>query len=94
MDHCSGGIGAWQIGQTGKLAAGASNTTQDNVLMRMVAWVKQGDEYAPETLTGYKFVNDTVELGVELTRSHCKYPKRNVCTDPAYYALASSWTCV
>lgn len=55
MDHCEGGLGAWQIGQT---AIGALNTTLDpqhNVLLRMIDWVENGN--APETVTGVKFVN-------------------------------------
>lgn len=58
MDHCSGGVGAWQIGQT---AQGA--TTEDpqrNVLLRMVDWVENGE--APETVTGVKFVNVSFPL--------------------------------
>ena len=55
MGHCSGGVGAWQIGQT---ALGSANTTLDaqhNVLLRMVDWVENGN--GPETVTGVKFVN-------------------------------------
>jgi feruloyl esterase len=55
MDHCAGGPGAWQIGQT---SLGAANVTQDpqhNILLRMVDWVENGN--APETVTGTKFVN-------------------------------------
>jgi len=55
MGHCSGGVGAWQIGQT---ALGAANTTlnaQNNVLLRMIDWVENGE--APVTLTGTKFIN-------------------------------------
>ena len=55
MDHCSGGVGAWQIGQT---ALGAANTTPDaqhNILLRMIDWVENGQ--APVTVTGVKFVN-------------------------------------
>lgn len=57
MGHCSGGVGAWQIGQT---TLGAANTTldaQNNVLLRMIDWVEKGDAYAPDTVTGVKFVN-------------------------------------
>lgn len=57
MEHCSGGAGAWQIGQSAEGAAGVSRDAQENVLARMVEWVERGEEYAPETLTGRKFVN-------------------------------------
>jgi feruloyl esterase len=51
--HCGGGDGAHMIGQTG-----AETTTldpQDNVLVRMIDWVENGN--APETVTGTKYVN-------------------------------------
>jgi feruloyl esterase len=53
MDHCGSGLGAHMIGQSA-----AEMTTldpQDNVLMRMVAWVERGE--APVTVTGTKYVN-------------------------------------
>ncbi len=53
MDHCSGGVGAWHVGQT--TAGATSEDAQDNVLLTMVAWVEEGE--APETVTGTKFVN-------------------------------------
>lgn len=55
MDHCSGGVGAWQIGQTTLGAADVKLDPQNNVLLRMVAWVEQGE--APVTVRGTKFVN-------------------------------------
>jgi hypothetical protein len=51
--HCGGGVGAHMIGQTG-----VETTTldpQNNVLVRMVDWVENGN--APETVTGTKYVN-------------------------------------
>lgn len=55
MDHCSGGVGAWQIGQT---SAGATTLEpQRNLLLRMVEWVEKGDGHAPVTVTGVKYVN-------------------------------------
>lgn len=54
--HCGGGVGAHMIGQTG-----AETTTldpQNNVLMRMVEWVENGN--APETVTGTKYINVTL----------------------------------
>ena len=55
MDHCSGGVGAWGIGQNAALLNGTEQTAQNNVLLRIVDWVENGN--APETLTGYKYVN-------------------------------------
>ena len=55
MDHCSGGDGAWQIGQTSEGAAGTKMDAQSNVLLRMVDWVENGQ--APETVGGVRFVD-------------------------------------
>jgi feruloyl esterase len=113
MDHCSGGVGAWAIGQNSQDANGTVETPQNNVLMRIVDWVENGN--APVTVTGYKYVNvsylsgslllgdglrilttwqDTVSLGVELERNHCKYPLRNMCIDPENYTKPEAWKCV
>lgn len=66
--------------------------SQNNVLLRMVDWVENGN--APETITGTKFVNDTPALGVDFSRDHCKYPLRNFCVDPANYQDPASWKCI
>lgn len=92
MGHCSGGPGAWQIGQTTLGAVGEEYTPETNVLARIVAWVEQGE--APEWLEGVKYVNDTFSEGVELTRRHCKWPKRNVCVDPSRVGDVDAWKCV
>ncbi|KAK3049061.1 Feruloyl esterase [Extremus antarcticus] len=90
MDHCSGGVGAWHVGQT--TAGATSEDAQDNVLLTMVAWVEEGE--APETVTGTKFVNDTVSLGVDFVRDHCRYPYRKKCVDLDNYKKPSAWKCV
>ncbi|KAK4555283.1 Belongs to the tannase [Recurvomyces mirabilis] len=89
MDHCAGGVGAWEIGQTSAGSAGVEAVPQNNVLLRMVDWVEKGN--APETVTGTKFVNDTVSLGVDFVRNHCKFPLRNQCVDPANYKKPEAW---
>ena len=53
MGHCSGGDGAFRIGN--QLETVSSLDPQNNVLMRIVDWVENGN--APETITGTKFVN-------------------------------------
>ncbi|KAF2185902.1 ferulic acid esterase [Zopfia rhizophila CBS 207.26] len=73
MGHCSGGLGAWQFGQTG--AAGVEFEPGMNVLAAVVDWVENGK--APEMILGTKFVNDTVDMGVDYQRSHCRYPFRS-----------------
>lgn len=76
MNHCNGGPGAWVLGQGGNAAAaGVPFERENNVLKAMVDWVEQG--VAPAYIEGTKFVNDTVSLGVDFTRRHCKYPLRN-----------------
>jgi hypothetical protein len=76
MFHCSTGPGAWVMGQGGNAAqAGIAFDRQDNVLKALVDWVEE--DVAPEYVGGTKFVNDTVSLGVDHTRRHCKYPARN-----------------
>ncbi|KAL1586083.1 hypothetical protein WHR41_04881 [Cladosporium halotolerans] len=92
MDHCSGGVGAWGIGQNAQVLKGTEQTAQNNVLLRIVDWVENGN--APETVTGYKYINDTVSLGVDFERSHCKYPTRNTCIDPDNYKKPEAWKCV
>lgn len=53
IGHCSGGDGAFMIGN--QLETVTSTDPQNNVLMRMVDWVENGN--APETITGMKYVN-------------------------------------
>ncbi|KAJ4349266.1 hypothetical protein N0V95_004696 [Ascochyta clinopodiicola] len=91
MNHCNSGPGAWVLGQGGNAAAaGVPFEPTKNVLKAMVDWVEKG--VAPSYIEGTKFVNDTVALGVDFTRRHCKYPLRNtlVGTD---FKNADSWKC-
>lgn len=76
MFHCSSGPGAWVLGQGGNAAAeGIPFDAEHNLLAAVVDWVEKGA--APDTMTGTKFVNDTVALGVDFERKHCKWPSRN-----------------
>lgn len=76
MFHCNSGPGAWVLGQGGNAAAeGIPFDADHNVLAALVDWVEKG--VAPDTMTGTKFVNDTVSLGVDFKRRHCKWPGRN-----------------
>lgn len=95
MDHCSKGLGAWSFGQqaVGGVAQ-VQQDAQDNVLRRLIEWVEEGDAKAPTTVTGTKYVNDTVSLGVDFKRKHCKYPLRNVCKDAKRYKDPEAWECV
>lgn len=89
LGHCSGGDGAWNIGQG---ASAASLDPQQNVLMAMVRWVEEG--VAPDTITGTKFVNDTVSQGIAFQRKHCRYPRRNVYKGKGDATKPENWKCV
>jgi feruloyl esterase len=88
--HCGGGEGAHAIGQgTGEVN---SLDPKENVLLALVDWVENGS--APETLIGTHWVNDTLSLGVDFQRAHCKYPKRNQYQGSGYPNILESWECV
>lgn len=92
MNHCNSGPGAWVFGQGGSLAGqGIAFDPQTNVLAAIVAWVEQ--KKAPETITGTKFVNDSVANGVHFQRSHCLFPRVQTFQG-GDYKKASSWKCV
>ncbi|THU97400.1 tannase-domain-containing protein [Dendrothele bispora CBS 962.96] len=63
-----------------------------NVLMAMVRWVEEG--IAPEELVGTKWVNDRVEEGLEVRRSHCRYPLRNTYDGVGDPRVKESWKCL
>jgi feruloyl esterase len=88
--HCGGGDGAHAIGQASDEVS--SYEPQRNILMALVDWVEKGN--APETLIGTKYVNDTVALGVEFERAHCRYPRKNVYKGEGNPDKTESWECV
>ncbi|KAH3933443.1 carboxylic ester hydrolase [Parastagonospora nodorum] len=91
MNHCSTGPGAWVLGQGGNAAAaGIPFQAENNVLKAMVDWVEQS--VAPEHMQGTKFVNDSVALGVDFKRRHCRYPLYNAYIG-GDHKNASSWEC-
>lgn len=92
MNHCNSGPGAWVLGQGGNAAAaGVPFARERNVLSAVVEWVERG--VAPGYIEGTKFVNDTVALGVQFTRRHCKFPLRNVFVG-GDVGDAGCWRCV
>ncbi|KAK2757939.1 hypothetical protein FQN54_004345 [Arachnomyces sp. PD_36] len=92
MFHCNSGPGAWVLGQGGGASAqGIPFSPQQNVLAAIVSWVEEGRE--PNTLTGTKFINDTVSLGVDIQRDHCLYPSTQTYIG-GDHKLSSSWTCL
>ncbi|EOA90253.1 uncharacterized protein SETTUDRAFT_103261 [Exserohilum turcica Et28A] len=91
MFHCSGGPGAWVLGQGGNAAQqGVPFEAPYNLLAALVRWVEHG--VAPEYVEGTKFVNDSVEAGVDFTRRHCMYPARNTYVG-GDYKKPESWEC-
>lgn len=91
MGHCSGGPGAWNIGQVYS-ADPTSFETEDNILLAMVKWVEQG--IAPDYVRGTKYVNDTASLGVQFRRKHCKFPARNMYVGPGKSVSEDAWKCL
>ncbi|PYI14106.1 putative feruloyl esterase B-2 [Aspergillus violaceofuscus CBS 115571] len=89
MGHCGGGDGAYGIGNVADSYNGVA--PENNVLMAMVQWVEKG--IAPEFVRGAKFV-DGVGSGVEYTRKHCRWPRRNVYKGPGNYTDENAWQCV
>ena len=67
MNHCQGGIGAVNFGQSG--LAFVSDDPQSNVLLALVDWVEKGA--APDTLTGLS--DDKSQ-----ERTLCRYPQKSV----------------
>ncbi|KAF1967491.1 tannase and feruloyl esterase [Bimuria novae-zelandiae CBS 107.79] len=90
VGHCRDGPGAWFMGQLGGTTA--ADTPDDSMLKRIVLWVEQGA--APKFVRGTKFINDTVALGVEFTRKHCKYPEVNRYTGTEEGLNEDGWACV
>lgn len=88
LAHCTGGDGAWNIGQ----ATGGGVGAQKNALQRIIDWVEKGD--APETVTGVKYVDGDKTKGVDYERNHCKYPLRNKFVGPGSYKEVDAWECV
>jgi feruloyl esterase len=91
MGHCSGGPGAWNIGQAYSKDPN-SFEPEDNILLAMVNWVEKG--VAPDFVRGTKYVNDTAALGVDFRRKHCKFPARNIYVGPGKSTDEDTWKCV
>ncbi|EFE30954.1 feruloyl esterase, putative [Trichophyton benhamiae CBS 112371] len=71
MFHCSGGPGAWVLGQGGGATSeGIEFKGETNVLAALVDWVEK--DVAPDTIEGVKFVDDEITSGVSLCRRHCR----------------------
>lgn len=89
MGHCSGGSGAWYIGQPGY--SPVATHPDQNALMALVKWVEIG--IGPEVLLGTKYINDDFTAEIDLQRAHCKYPTRNVFQGGDWKDFRN-WKCV
>ncbi|KAF2767987.1 tannase and feruloyl esterase, partial [Teratosphaeria nubilosa] len=74
MGHCSGGSGAWVLdgASQGGVVPGVEGEREYSMLWSLVEWVEGGK--APERVVGTKFVNDSVEAGVQFRRPVCRWP--------------------
>ncbi|KAI1111729.1 feruloyl esterase B [Nemania sp. NC0429] len=93
MNHCSGGPGAWVVGQGGSPASyGIPFDGAHNVLAAVVDWVEEGR--APGEIVGTKFVGDSVDAGVSYRHRHCRYPYRSTYSGEGDPLDIESWHCV
>ncbi|KPM36858.1 putative feruloyl esterase B-1 [Neonectria ditissima] len=89
MSHCSGGPGAFNIGNLQSGLAGED--PEGNVLSAMVQWVEEG--IAPDHILGTAFT-DASKTKVAFERKHCKYPLRNIYKGHGNPNVTESWQCV
>ncbi|OQE14958.1 hypothetical protein PENSTE_c031G00516 [Penicillium steckii] len=90
LGHCSGGSGAWYIGQPGYNPI--TTNPEQNALMALVRWVEAG--IGPEKLLGTKFLDDhDFAAGIDFQRAHCKFPLRNVFQGGDYKDFRN-WKCI
>ncbi|KIJ29926.1 hypothetical protein M422DRAFT_115059, partial [Sphaerobolus stellatus SS14] len=70
MQHCTGGPGAWAIGQQG-IVSNIVNASSHNVLLALVDWMEKGG--VPGEIVG-----SVPGEGAGGERRHCRYPTRSV----------------
>ncbi|KAI0164102.1 tannase and feruloyl esterase [Xylariaceae sp. FL1272] len=93
MNHCTGGPGAWTIGQGGSAPAYAIPFDGlHNVLAAVVDWVEK--DAAPEHLIGTKFANDSVAAGIMYQHRHCRFPYRSTYRQSGDPSEMNNWDCV
>lgn len=88
MAHCSGGTGAFNIGN--QMGTHASDDPEGDVVAAIVRWVEEGE--APDHVLGTAFVNEREKKDIKFQRRHCKYPLRNVYVE-GDAASPDSWQC-
>ncbi|KAH7038404.1 Tannase/feruloyl esterase [Microdochium trichocladiopsis] len=91
MGHCSGGIGATDIGQ--KYPLDPTRVDADNnVLLALVDWVEKGK--APDMIFGARYASGNVLQPILASRKHCPYPQRSKWNGVTNSNLSTSWDCV
>ncbi|SGZ32619.1 BQ5605_C040g11895 [Microbotryum silenes-dioicae] len=97
MLHCSGGNGAFNIGQAGQrdislqgAAQSASFTAKDDTILALIAWVEKNQ--APDSLVGVNYVNGDKRQGVAFERLMCPWPQLGYYRD-GDTTKASSFRC-
>ncbi|KAI0181759.1 tannase and feruloyl esterase [Hypoxylon sp. FL1284] len=92
MHHCSGGLGAWSIGNAQKYPYDkALMDPKHNALMALVEWVEEGT--APDVLVGTKYEDDVIGSNISAQRTYCPYPMVSKWDASNDASLATSWKC-
>ncbi|KAF9879132.1 tannase and feruloyl esterase [Colletotrichum karsti] len=92
MRHCSGGRGAWSIGQTWPLD-GERLDGRGNALMALVAWVENGTRVDEIVGAGYEG-GDVGGGEVVAERKYCPYPLESRWDGLTNSNLSTAWECV
>ncbi len=90
MWHCTGGPGPNSFGGVIQEPAPAFDPQHD-LLSALTQWVEKG--IAPTSVVATKYVGDTPQLGIQMQRPLCAYPKvsKYMSGDPN---IPSSFSCV
>ncbi|KAF5586343.1 feruloyl esterase B-2 [Fusarium pseudocircinatum] len=90
MYHCSGGPGAFDIGQVYPLKKDRL-TAKESVLLALTKWVEEGQE--PETIVGAKFGSSEAPSKATAQRKYCPYPYESKWDGSGNTTKADSWHC-
>ncbi|KAF4951572.1 hypothetical protein FGADI_7347 [Fusarium gaditjirri] len=90
MYHCSGGPGAFDIGQVYPLKKDRL-TARENVLLALTRWVEEDKE--PEAMIGAKFGSSEAPGRATAQRKYCPYPYESKWDGSGNTTKADSWRC-
>ncbi|KAF4446972.1 hypothetical protein F53441_9443 [Fusarium austroafricanum] len=88
MYHCSGGPGAFDVGQVYPLKEDRL-TAKQNVLLALTKWVEDSKE--PDTIVGASY--DSASGKVKAQRKYCPYPYESKWDGSGNPTKADSWHC-